>query len=104
MNQDNTQVAKVIRLHEEVDGDLKDMKIEFELHELADTVPAIGDFIVEPGVIVGKERNVPANRTIYEVISRYFMPGAHGDDFCYVAVVVKKRCATEQEFSIACVS
>ena len=94
------QVINIIRIYEEDDGVFKDTANEFDLCELADTVPEVGDFIIEPGVVVGKDRDDPANRDIYEVVSRYFMPNAHGDNRSYVAVVVKSRCATEKEAPI----
>ena len=99
MANNEKQVTKTIRLYED-DEYLADTENEFDLCELADTVPAVGDFIIEPGVTVGDDRKIPANRDIYEVISRYFMPNAHGDEHSYFAVVVKRRCATEEEIPI----
>ena len=100
----NEKSTRLIRLYVEEDGQLIDMKHEFELPDLAGTVPAVGDFIVDPGVVQGQDRNNPANRTIYEVISRYFLPHAHGDGLAYVAVVVNSRKATWSEVDIACLS
>ena len=103
MEWDMKEVA--IRIHRTAPGgDLDDMKTEFTSEEFGNTVPAVGDLIVEPGVLSGKSRQDPANRVIYEVTARYFLPGAHGDDLTYVALVVSVRQAHEAERSIACVS
>ena len=84
-------------------GVIFDAGNEFNLKELADTVPAVGDLIVDPGVLQGRDRRDPSNRTILEVVARYFLPGAHQNDV-YVAVVVKERVALERESVIACLS
>ena len=96
--------VKAIRIHMiDEAGMIFDSGHEFDLKELADTVPAVGDTIVDPGVPQGKDRRDPTNRTILEVVARYFLPGAHQNDV-YVAVVVKDRPAVEKEAVIACLS
>ena len=96
----------VVRLHsyDEDQGRIEDMKLEFETEELAGEVPVVGDRIVDPGVPGGLDRNQPANRRIFEVIDRYFLPGAHGHDMSYVALVVKSVPGTDREYAIVCVS
>lgn len=95
-----------IRLHIENEntGRYEDIGWEYDFFHLANTVPVIGDLIVDPGVVKGLDRNNPANRTIYEVVARYFLPHAHGDDLSYAAIIVKPRPATDKEASITWVS
>ncbi len=58
--------------------------------EMAQTVsglgaaPIPGDIMVDDGVPSGLDRTDPANRTIYRVLSRYFLPHARGADICLV--------------------
>ena len=93
-----------IRLHRAAsDGSLEDLKMEFSSDELGNTVPSVGDLIVDPGVPSGMDRRDPGNRCVYEVSARYFLPGAHGD-LTYVALVVDVRKAHEAERAVACVS
>ena len=93
-------IQNVIRLFTREGEYYVDLKEEYDISELAGTVPAVGDFIVDPGVLGGRDRNDPANRTIYEVISRYFLPMTRGNDISYVAVVVKIRTAEDSESDI----
>ena len=58
----------LIRLFTREGGCYVDLREESDISELAGTVPAVGDFIVDPRVPGGLDRKVPANRTIYEVI------------------------------------
>ena len=99
---DNESI-KAIRLHVYENDRLVDTREEYDISDLAGTIPVVGDLIVSPWVDGGKDRREPENRTIYEVISRYFLPGAHGED-SYVAVVVKERKAFESERDVACLA
>ena len=96
----------VIRLYRCVGNVLEDTTEQFNLSQLAGTVPAVGDLIVDPGCLEGKDRENPVNRTIYEVISRYFLPGKHDEDSedSSVAIVVKERTASTTEASITCIA
>ena len=87
-----------------------DLKDEFDLEDFA-TLPAVGDCIVDPGVPGGLDRGISANRTVYEVVARYFQPLAHrdvmnpkDDDLCYAVLVVNVRRGTPQEQDLVTVS
>lgn len=95
----------IVRLYCIEDGQLVDTKNEFPIEQLGGSVPIVGDLIVEPGVSGDQERRfVAAYRTVYEVKARYFLPHAHGEDYCYVAVVVEDRFGRDDEREIVCVS
>lgn len=99
------KLQTVVRLHYVEDGKMVDMKNEFPIEYLGGAVPAVGDLIVEPGVSGDQDRRrVAAYRTVYEVKARYFLPHAHGEEFCYVAVVVEDRFGRDDEQEIVCVS
>ncbi len=92
-----------IRLHTVAQGQIVDLVEEYDVDELGGTIPVVGDLMVSPGVVAGLDRRKPENRTIHEVVSRYFLPGAHSDSR-YIAIVVKERPALESESNIACIS
>ena len=95
----------LVRLYYIENGKMVDMKHEFPIESLGGTVPVVGDLIVEPGVSGDRKRRmVAAYRDVYEVKARYFLPHAHGEDCCYVAVVVEDRKGRDDEFEIVCVS
>ena len=99
------KLPTIVRLYYVEDGKMVDMKHEFPIEYLGGTVPVVGDLIVEPGVSGDpKRRLVPAYRAVYEVKARYFLPHAHGEDICYVAVVVEDRFGRDDEYEIVCVS
>jgi hypothetical protein len=50
-------------IYHETDRGLEYNREGYSLPELAGTVPAIGDFIVDPGIPVGTDRAVAANHT-----------------------------------------
>lgn len=85
------------------DGTLTDLQEEYDGASFANTVPAVGDRIVDPGVARGLNRHLPENRDVYEVVSRYFMPDAH-DDLTYVAIVVNSRKGRHEERNLVTVS
>lgn len=96
--------VKVVRLYLEKDDKLHDLKHEFELDALCDTVPCVGDLLVDPTVLRGDDRTDPDSRWILEVVGRYFLPGAHGPLLSYVALVVSPRPGTEREAEITSIS
>lgn len=99
-------IEKVIRLYvRNEDGELEDLREEYDFAECADTLPTQGDLIVSPWVGSDRSnRRSPAHRMVNEVESRYFLPRGHGDDAVYVAVVVKPRVGTEAERTVVCVA
>ena len=69
------EYVPVIRLYERHDdGRLMDIREEYHLPELGGVIPLPGDLIVAPGVVSGLDRLVAENRTVYEVVQRYFKP------------------------------
>lgn len=70
------------------DGEWQDGQIDYPLSSFAGVLPAVGDLILEPGVLHGKDRHDPDNREMLEVKKRVF--GAR--DFPnIVALLVEKR-------------
>lgn len=82
------------------DGKFDDDRLEFEISEFCDALPAPGDVIVSPLVARKEYRSDPTTRTMLEVVKRYFLPSGE-DDWKYVALVVEKRPPTKAEWDIA---
>lgn len=61
-------------LHREPDGKIVDGQVEFGCEHFARQVPAIGDMIVDPGVLQGQDRTLPQNRQVWTVVGRAFNP------------------------------
>ena len=55
-------------------GLLRDLEQEFSLPKLGGVIPQPGDCIVDPFAPAGRDRSAPINRTVYEVVRRYFKP------------------------------
>ena len=72
------------------DGTYSDLKLDFSLSDFNGVLPTPGDLIVDPGVVSGRDRSAPENRTVYEVVSRYFFPVAD-ETWRYVALVCRER-------------
>lgn len=78
-----------LRIHfREPDGSIHDGQVEFPLETFAGQVPAIGDTIVDPGVLQGLDRHEPQNRRVWTVVGRVFNPRDREDA---VALVVEAR-------------
>jgi hypothetical protein len=58
--------------------------------------PAVGDLIVDPVLAKGADRNDPKNRTIHEVVARYFIPG----EITHIHLVIESRPGSHQEREI----
>ena len=72
---------------------------DYDLHDLG-AAPAVGDHIVYPGVPTGLDRDVAANRTVYEVVRRYFEPSDDPKHPAKIALCVQGRPGTEDEMDI----
>lgn len=84
------------------DGRYFDMSEEYALSDLNGIVPVKGDFIVDPGVLQGLDRRRFENRTVFEVVHRYFQPASGDDDkWRYLVLVCRKRPGQEHEIDIA---
>ena len=83
---------------EHYDGVIEDLEMEFDLVDLGNTIPLPGDCIVSPWA--SGDRHDPANRIIYEVKERYFMPGNIDESkggHVYIALIVQERRGFENE-------
>lgn len=61
--------------------------------------PNIGDLIVDPGVPQGRDRTQPANRSVYEVKKRYFLP-SDGKNPAFINLIVSERKGRKPEANI----
>lgn len=75
-------------LHRDPAGKVFDGGIEYGPEHFAGQVPAIGDMIVDPGVLQGLDRDDPQNRQIWKVVGRVFNPRDREDA---VALIVESR-------------
>lgn len=75
-------------LHREPDGKTWDGSLDFGPEDFAGQVPAIGDTILNPGVIQGLSRDEPQNRQIWTVVGRVFNSRDNKD---YVSLIVESR-------------
>jgi hypothetical protein len=75
-------------LHRDPAGRIFDGEVEFDLAQFAGQVPAIGDTILDPGVLQGQDRHMPQNRSIWTVVGRVFNPRDREDT---VALIVESR-------------
>ena len=91
----------VFRLHMYEDEELIDLVEEYTLTALGD-IPKNGDYIISPWVLPSLDRKDPENRTIYEVVSRFFLPnnGKEENDWVYIALVVKERTMNRTESAL----
>ena len=97
-----TEIAIRI-LYRNQDGNIDDMKEEYDLADFGGIFPAVGDRIVDPGVVQGRDRREPENRTIWTVEERYFQPRTDPDaEYFYMYLVVSMRSADESERLVAC--
>lgn len=79
------------------DGALEDSQQEFGVESFAGVIPAIGDMIVDPGVLQGLNRHELANRRVWDVVGRVFNPRDMDD---YIALVVEERVPNPHEYSV----
>lgn len=73
---------------------------EYDLEALGGGVPAVGDLIVDPGVVQGKDRNDPADRDICQVVARYFHPRTTDSGDVFIALLVTARQGRREEINI----
>ena len=90
--------TRIARLHvrDSDTGALIDIRLDFDLWEAQGVLPDIGDLIVDPGVPAGRARDIPANRTVYKVVERYFWL----NDPDRVALIVEERPGQDHEAGI----
>jgi hypothetical protein len=73
---------------------------DYDLEDLGGTVPMIGDLIVDPGVVQGRDRTDPANRDVHEVTARYFYPRTTDSASVLVGLLVTTRQGREEEINL----
>jgi len=79
------------------DGTLEDSQQEFGVESFAGVIPAVGDMIVDPGVLQGLNRHELTNRRVWDVVGRVFNPRDMDD---YIALIVEERVPSPQEYSV----
>jgi len=75
-------------------GKVEDGEQDYRLSDFAGFLPAIGDTVLDPGVLEGRDRRQPENREIWKVVDRIFNPGDLAD---YVVLVVEARRGTADD-------
>lgn len=84
-----------IRIHfKQSSGQIEDGQQDFDLSSFGGVLPAIGDTILDPGVLGSVDRRQRQNRRMWAVVGRVFNPR---DNQNYVALVVEERPPTEHE-------
>lgn len=71
----------------------------FDIADLG-TIPGVGDLIVDPGIPVGRSREIASNHTVYEVTRRYFKPRISENYGARVVLVIRERPGEEAEADI----
>lgn len=84
----NEAMTSIRILYRDPDGKIYDGQVDFGPEHFAGQVPAIGDIILNPGVVQGQDRRMPQNRQIWTVVGRVFNPGDNED---YVSLIVETR-------------
>lgn len=85
-----------IRIHfRSADETIEDGLLDFGLSDFGGILPAVGDRILNPGVLQGRDRYDPLNREIWTVIGRVFNPR---DEAEYIALVVDMRPPRPDEY------
>lgn len=75
-------------------GNVEDGQVDFGLSDFAGFLPSIGDTVVNPGVLQGRDRNRPEDREVWKVVDRVFGPR---DMKGYVVLVVEERAGTRAD-------
>lgn len=73
--------------------------LSYTLEQFGGTVPAIGDSIVDPGVLSGQNRLRPENRRILEIRQRFFLPDS-ASGAARVSLVVEERSGRPEELNL----
>lgn len=80
------------------DGKIEDGQQDFGLEDFGGVLPAVGDLILNPGVLQGLNRRDPANREIWTVVGRIFNPRDLGGE--YIGLIVEVRAPTEADIDL----
>jgi hypothetical protein len=94
--EDGGPILRIVLLTD--DGVLEDIGKEFDVFDLGGEVPNAGDWILQRGVSAGRDRSLPENRKVWEVVRRIFQAKGHGGE--YIVLVVRERQVTAGEAAI----
>lgn len=87
-----------IRIYKQADGgQWEDCQEDYGLEAFAGFLPAVGDVILEPGVLQGRDRHDPNNRKLLTVVRRVFNPR---DLQNYVALIVEEQTPMAEQRSV----
>ncbi len=87
--------APIFRIYERAaDGQIEDRQFDMTLDDFGGQCPAVGDLIVAPGVLSGRDRSDLDNRFLWTVVTRVFNPRDLPD---YIALIVEERAPTAAE-------
>ena len=81
-------------------GEFEDLREDYSLNDLGGQLPNVGDIIVAPWTLKGKNNLDPTHRTFFEVTRRYFRPSYQEGGDCRVALEVLERPGKEEEVAI----
>ena len=99
---DTNYLIRLLEIND--DGDIESLDQDYSMEEFCNSLPMPGDCIVSPWVPGKLDRFDPANRTVYDVVKRYFMPetiiDTEDERYIYVGLVVRSRKAGENERSV----
>ena len=83
--------------HRKSDGKIVDAVHDLTLADFAGFLPNVGDWILEPGVPTGLDRQDPKNRNIWVVVQRMFNPRDMENG---VALIVEDQKPTPNEYDL----
>ncbi len=90
-----SETEVTVRIYKQTqEGDWEDWQQDYGLEDFAGFLPAVGDLILEPGVLQGLNRYDPQNRKLLTVVQRVFNPR---DLPNYVALVVEEHVPSGRE-------
>ncbi len=89
-----------IRLYTEGSHRYEESRDTYGPDEFGGQIPLVGDLIADPGVPAGLDRTMAQNRTVFEVVKRYFQPARSNEGSAFIALLVRKRPGNEEEADI----
>jgi len=92
-----TPAEVTVRIYEQTGDEWTDWQRDCGLEDFGGFLPAVGDMILEPGVLQGLDRYDPVNRKLLTVVQRVFNPR---DLPNYVVLVVEQHVPTKGERTV----
>jgi hypothetical protein len=90
----------IIRLALEGAEPFEDYRLGFQADHFGGHIPSVGDLIIDPLAPQGADRRVPANRTVLQVVGRYFLPAFGEDENPFAVLIVRPRAGRPAEINI----